>query len=234
MSRLAVVVFPGSNCEHDVVTALGRAGIEAELVWHEEESLNGADGVVLPGGFAHGDYLRPGAIARFSPVMAAVTELAASGAPVIGICNGFQVLTEAGLLPGALRRNAGRRFICRDVTCVIETTDTPLTAASRRGERIVLPINHNEGNFTCDEKTLSELAENDQIVFRYDENPNGSLGAIAGICNKERNVVGLMPHPERASESLLGSEDGLKVFSSLHTWLVDHEGSRLTAARSSS
>jgi phosphoribosylformylglycinamidine synthase len=231
VSRLAVVVFPGSNCEHDVVSALERVGFQASLVWHQESTLGEVDGVILPGGFAHGDYLRPGAIARFSPVMGAVEEMAREGAPVVGICNGFQVLTEAGLLAGALRRNAGRRFICRPVTCEVRSTSSPLTAACRRGERLVLPINHNEGNFTCDEATARQLFQNEQVVLTYTENPNGSLGDIAGICNEARNVVGLMPHPERASDPLLGSADGLRLLASLATFL---EVGRPAAARSSS
>ncbi len=234
MSRLAVVVFPGSNCEHDVVAALERVGIEASLVWHQQDSLGQVDGVVLPGGFAHGDYLRPGAIARFSPVMTAVAEMARQGGPVVGICNGFQVLTEAGLLEGALRPNAGRRFICRDVTCEVRSIDSPLTVDCERGERLVLPINHNEGNFTCDEKTTRRLFEREQVVLTYTDNPNGSVGDIAGICNEGRNVVGLMPHPERASDALLGSADGLSLLSSLASFLVGKRAGRPAAARSAS
>ncbi|MHB8245281.1 MAG: phosphoribosylformylglycinamidine synthase subunit PurQ [Acidimicrobiales bacterium] len=215
MRRYAVVVFPGSNCEHDVVAGLAEVGIESNLLWHAESELGDVDGVVLPGGFAHGDYLRPGAIARFSPVMAAVSDAARDGMPVIGICNGFQVLTEAGLLPGALRRNAALRFLCRTARCRVATTRSPLTNSCQRGEILELPINHNEGNFTCDEETLRRLRENDQIVLTYEENPNGSVGAIAGICNEQRNVVGLMPHPERASNAMLGSIDGLGLLRSL-------------------
>ncbi|MGO9196573.1 MAG: phosphoribosylformylglycinamidine synthase subunit PurQ [Acidimicrobiales bacterium] len=218
MTRFAVVVFPGSNCEHDVAAALGQVGIGATLVWHSERRLGDVDGVVLPGGFAHGDYLRPGAIARFSPVMSAVTELAQAGAPVIGICNGFQVLTEAGLLPGALRRNAGLRFLCRTVHCRVVTTQSALTNTCERGQILELPINHNEGNYTCDATTLQRLTENDQIVLTYIDNPNGSIGDIAGICNEDRNVVGLMPHPERASSELLGSLDGLELLRALRNW----------------
>ena len=215
MTRLAVVVFPGSNCEHDVAAALERVGIEAELVWHKEPSLGNVDGVVLPGGFAHGDYLRPGAIARFSPIMEAVTSSAREGAPVIGICNGFQVLTEAGLLPGALRRNEGLRFVCETVRVKVVTTRSALTARSEVGRVLALPINHNEGNYTCDKETLAHLRENDQIVLTYEDNPNGSVGDIAGVCNEEGNVVGIMPHPERASDPLLGSDDGLELLASL-------------------
>ena len=215
MSRFAVVVFPGSNCEHDVVAALAEVGIDATLVWHSEPDLGNVDGVVLPGGFAHGDYLRPGAIARFSPVMAAVTEAARDGAPVIGICNGFQVLTEAGLLDGALRRNVGLRFLCETVRCRVASTASSLTGSCERGQVLALPINHYEGSFTCDASTLERLRANDQIVLTYEDNPNGSVGDIAGICNERRNVVGLMPHPERASSILLGSLDGLDLLRSL-------------------
>ncbi len=215
MTRIAVVVFPGSNCEHDVVEALGRVNIDATLVWHTETSLAGADGVVVPGGFAHGDYLRPGAIARFSPVMTAVEEAARDGRPVIGICNGFQVLTEAGLLPGALQRNAGLRFLCRTVPCRVVSTRSVLTRTCEPGAMLELPINHNEGNYTCDDSTLDRLREQDQIVLTYDDNPNGSVADIAGICNEAGNVVGLMPHPERASSSLLGSLDGVGLLASL-------------------
>lgn len=221
MTRLAVVVFPGSNCEHDVVAALAQVGIDADLVWHREESLGDFDGAVLPGGFAHGDYLRPGAIARFSPVMKAVGKLAAEGGAVLGICNGFQVLTEAGLLPGALRRNRALRFLCRNARCRVVTTDSPLTNGCEAGELLELPINHNEGNFTCDEATLQRLRENDQIVLTYEDNPNGSVADIAAICNEARNVVGLMPHPERASSALLGSVDGLALLGSLASWYAD-------------
>lgn len=218
MTRYAVVVFPGSNCEHDVAAALSVVGIEPVLVWHRETDLGPVDGVVLPGGFAHGDYLRPGAIARFSPVMAPVAELARDGAPVIGICNGFQVLTEAGLLPGGLMRNAGGRFLCRTTPCRVVSTRSALTSSAACGEVLELPINHNEGNFTCDRATLDRLRANDQIVLTYADNPNGSVGDIAGICNEDGNVVGLMPHPERASNALLGSVDGLELLSSLTSW----------------
>src|SRR5262245_32988226 len=174
--RTAVVVFPGTNCEQDVAHALISLGGEAELAWHRETDLSAFDGVVLPGGFAHGDYLRTGAIARFSPVMAAVTELAGEGRPVLGICNGFQVLCEAGLLPGALQKNEGLRFLCATVEVIVETATTSVTSLTRQGDVLRLPINHFEGNFTCSEQTLTELINNDQIVFRYRQNPNGSLG----------------------------------------------------------
>lgn len=215
--RVGVVVFPGTNCEHDVVTAIGRLGdgTSADLVWHTDASLAGFDAVIIPGGFAHGDYLRPGAIARFSPVMGAVSAAAAEGMPVIGVCNGFQVLTEAGLLPGALQKNAGLAFLCKEVTVRVETTRSVLTGALAVGDQLRLPINHFEGNYTADADTLRHLQDNDQIVLRYVDNPNGSVDDIAGVCNEAGNVVGLMPHPERASDLLIGSTDGLSLFRSL-------------------
>jgi phosphoribosylformylglycinamidine synthase len=213
---LAVVCFPGSNCEHDVAAAWESVGGTAAIVWHTATSLGDADAVVLPGGFAHGDYLRPGAIARFSPVMDAVARFAAGGGPVVGICNGFQVLTEAGLLPGALYRNSGLRFLCKTVECEVASTDSVLTGGARAGQVLRLPINHYEGNYTCDERTLLELESEERVVLRYrGENPNGSVHAIAGITNRERNVVGVMPHPERASDPLLGSADGRLLLESL-------------------
>jgi len=216
-ARVAVVVFPGSNCEHDVVEAVGAAGGEGRLVWHGDSSLGDVDAVVLPGGFAHGDYLRPGAIARFSPVMPAVTRFAADGGPVVGICNGFQVLTESGLLPGALQRNAGLKFLCQPSAVRVEAGDTALTTGVELGTVLALPINHFEGNYACDADTLAELRAEERIVVRYVDNPNGSIDDIAGICSAGRNVVGLMPHPERASHPLLGSTDGLVVLRSLLT-----------------
>ncbi len=212
--QIAVIVFPGSNCEHDAVSAVESLGAEARLVWHNERSLEAIDAVIIPGGFAHGDYLRPGAIARFSPVMKAVEELAAAGRPVLGICNGFQVLTESRLLPGALQPNAGLRFLCDVVECEVTSTASPLTAGATEGERLRLPINHFEGNYTCDEATLRRLSESGQIVLRYVVNPNGSVGSIAGVANEAGNVVGVMPHPERASDPLLGSVDGLGLLRS--------------------
>ena len=206
--RVAVVVFPGSNCEHDAASALELVGAAPELVWHTVESLEGFDAAVVPGGFAHGDYLRPGAIARFSPVMTAVAELAGRGLPVLGICNGFQVLTEAGLLPGALRRNAGLRFLCEAVECTVASSASVLTSSVAVGSRLRLPINHFEGNYTCDEATLGMLRRSGRVVLTYDTPPNGSVGGIAGICNEAGNVVALMPHPERACDELLGGSDG--------------------------
>ena len=215
MTTVGVVVFPGSNCEHDVVEALESLGGNAELLWHGVDRLGDVDAVVLPGGFAHGDYLRPGAIARFSPVMAAVAEFAHEGGPVVGICNGFQVLTEAGLLPGALQKNRGLRFVCADSAIRVETTRSALTALSAEGTTLRVPINHFEGNYTCSPEVLAELRANDRIVLRYVENPNGSVDDIAGVCSTARNVVGLMPHPERACHPLSGSVDGRVLLSSL-------------------
>jgi phosphoribosylformylglycinamidine synthase len=209
------VLFPGTNCEHDVVRAVEALGGNAEILWHGDATTNGVDAVVVPGGFAHGDYLRTGAIARFSPVMNAVSEFARAGGPVVGICNGFQVLCEAHLLPGALQKNAGLKFLCETVELRVETATTPLTRLAEVGAQLRIPINHFEGNYVCDERTLAELRADDRVVFRYVANPNGSLDDIAGICNAERNVVGLMPHPERASDLLLGSGDGVVLLKSL-------------------
>ena len=213
--RVGVVLFPGTNCEHDVVWAVEQLGGSAEILWHGDATLNGVDAVVIPGGFAHGDYLRTGAIARFSPVMGAVRDHAGAGGPVVGICNGFQVLTEAGLLPGALQRNAGLKFVCKTVELRVETTTTALTCRAAVGQVLRVPINHFEGNYVCDAATLRELRDDDRVVLRYVHNPNGSLDDIAGVCNEGRNVVGLMPHPERASEEILGSADGAVMLRSL-------------------
>lgn len=212
---VAVIRFPGTNCEFDVVEAVGTLGASGRIVFHDESALGAADVVVVAGGFAHGDYLRPGAIARFSPVMAAVTEFAADGGPVVGICNGFQVLTEAHLLPGALQKNAGLKFRCGTAQLRVESTDSVLTSAASVGDVLDIPINHFEGNYTCSPETLAELRSEDRIVLRYVDNPNGSVDDIAGICNAGRNVVGLMPHPERACDDLLGSSDGLVMLRSL-------------------
>lgn len=214
-ARVGIVLFPGSNCEHDVAHALHDLGAQSEILWHGDDDLKGVDVVVIPGGFAHGDYLRPGAIARFSPVMDAVTEFAASGGPVLGICNGFQVLTEAGLLPGALQKNAGLKFLCATTTLEVTSSDSILTRGVDVGTRMNIPINHFEGNYTCSDETLAELEADDRIVLRYVDNPNGSIADIAGITNAGRNVVGLMPHPERASDALLGSVDGVRLLRSL-------------------
>ncbi len=213
--RVGVVQFPGTNCELDVVGVIERLGGDAELLFHADATTKGVDAVVVPGGFAHGDYLRAGAIARFSPVMDAVAAHAAAGGPVVGICNGFQVLCEAGLLPGALQKNAGLKFLCQPVELRVETVTTVLTNQATVGQILRVPINHFEGNYVCDQETLAALRAEDRVVVRYVENPNGALDDIAGICNEARNVVGLMPHPERASDALLGSEDGLVMVQSL-------------------
>ncbi|MCU1448346.1 MAG: phosphoribosylformylglycinamidine synthase subunit [Acidimicrobiales bacterium] len=209
--KVGVVVFPGSNCEHDVVEAFSGVGATGELLWHGDARLGDVDAVVLPGGFAHGDYLRPGAIARFSPVMDAVARFAREGGPVLGICNGFQVLTEAGLLPGALQKNRGLKFLCRTVPVRVESSRSVLTGGVATAAVLDLPINHFEGNYTCSPETLAELRAEDRVVLRYVDNPNGSIDDIAGVCSAEGNVVGLMPHPERASDALLGSVDGLPL-----------------------
>ena len=214
--KFGVIVFPGSNCDHDAFYAVSHnLGQPAEFIWHDSPSLGGVDAVILPGGFAYGDYLRCGAIAKFSPVMKAVREFAASGGPVLGICNGFQILVEAGLLPGALIRNRGLKFICREVRLTVETAGSPFTSAARKGQTLRMPIAHGEGCYFADERTLDELEAEDRIAFRYDGNPNGSLRDIAGILSRERNVMGMMPHPERATEPLMGSSDGLTVFQSM-------------------
>lgn len=210
-----MVVFPGTNCEHDVAAALGSLGADADLVWHTTVSLAGYDAVVLPGGFAHGDYLRPGALARFSPVMQAVEEFAAAGGPVVGICNGFQVLTESGLLPGALQKNRGLRFICTTVDVEVASERSPITAGLDIGTTLRLPINHFEGCYTCDTGTLARLRAEDRIILRYVDNPNGSIDGIAGVSNASGNVVGLMPHPERACNPLTGEMDGAELLGAL-------------------
>ena len=223
--KFAVIVFPGSNCDHDAYHAAKHVlGHDAEFIWHKDTSLKGADVVILPGGFSHGDYLRTGAIARFSPVMNAVSEFASKAGPLLGICNGFQVLCEAHLLPGALLRNRDLKFHCEHVCVRVEQTDTPFTATATRGQVLRLPIAHGEGNYYADPETIATLESSRRVVFRYCDaagelsvasNPNGSLNAIAGVCSERRNVVGLMPHPERACESPLGSTDGLVLFESV-------------------
>ncbi|HEV2299158.1 MAG TPA: phosphoribosylformylglycinamidine synthase subunit PurQ [Candidatus Acidoferrales bacterium] len=228
--KFGVVVFPGSNCDDDAYHAVGAVlGQPVEFLWHRSEEISTCDAIILPGGFAFGDYLRTGAIARFSPVMRSVGRFARRGGLVLGICNGFQILLEAGLLPGAMLRNRDLRFICRHVHIRVETTGTPFTCAAQPGQVLKVPIAHSEGQYFCDAPTLADLERNDQIVFRYTTpdghlddaaNPNGSFAAIAGICNHERNVMGMMPHPERAVEASLGSADGLVVFRSMVESLI--------------
>lgn len=223
--KFGVIVFPGSNCDHDAYWAASAvAHQQATFLWHESHDLENCDVIIVPGGFSYGDYLRTGAIAKFSPVMESVKRFAANGGLVIGICNGFQILTESGLLPGALMRNVGLKYVCKPVYVRVENADTPFTNACRPGEVLQIPIGHMEGNYFCDESTLAELKRNQQIVFRYstatgeitpEANPNGSLENIAGICNAGHNVLGMMPHPERSSEPELGGTDGLKIFQSL-------------------
>lgn len=229
--KFGVVVFPGSNCDHDTYHVVSKViGQPVDFIWHREPSVGDCDAVILPGGFSYGDYLRTGAIAHFSPVMKAVKEFASRGGLVLGICNGFQILCEAGLLPGALLRNSSLKFICGHVNIRVEAIDTPFTERCRRGEVLSVPIAHGDGGYFCDGATLAELQRENRIVFRYCEatgavtresNPNGSLDNIAGICNRERNVMGMMPHPERASEELLGSADGRIVFCSLASALAE-------------
>jgi len=228
--KFGVVVFPGSNCDHDAFYAIGNVLKKpVEFIWHQSQDLANCDAIILPGGFAHGDYLRTGAIARFSPVMKSVEKFANSGGMVLGICNGFQILCEASLLPGAMLRNSGLRYICRHVYIRVEQTDTPFTNSASKGQILKIPIAHNEGNWTVDDATLADLEKNRQVVFRYtipdgsnDDagNPNGAIHNIAGICNRERNVAGLMPHPERVVETALGSNDGLVIFRSMVEALV--------------
>ncbi len=215
MQRVAVVVFPGSNCDADTVAAAREAGSDAYFVWHRDTTLQQADVVILPGGFSYGDYLRSGAIARFSPVMSAVAEHARAGGAVFGICNGFNILCEAGLLPGALMRNAGLKFLSRPVRVRVERNDTPFTNLYAVDEELVLPIAHGDGRYAADARTLAELDARGQVVLRYVENPNGSADDIAGVCNTERNIVGIMPHPERRNGALLGGEDGARFFLSM-------------------
>ena len=219
--KFGVVVFPGSNCDHDAWYAVSHnLGHQAGFVWHDSPTLGDVDAVILPGGFAYGDYLRCGAIAKFSPVMNAVRKFAAEGGLVLGICNGFQILVESGLLPGALLRNAGLRFICREVDLRTETTNSPFTCDATKSQTLRFSIAHGEGRYYADERTLDELEAEDRVVFRYLANPNGSARDIAGILSRERNVMGLMPHPERACDPLMGSSDGLVVFQSMVASLV--------------
>ena len=213
--RVGVVLFPGSNCEMDAVEAVTALGARAEVLWHGDATIAGVDAVIVPGGFAHGDALRPGAIARFSPVMEAVAEFGRAGGPVVGICNGFQVLTEAGMLPGALQKNRGLKFVCTTVELRVASTASIITNRAARGQVLRVPINHFEGNYTCSDETLAQLRDGDRIILRYVDNPNGSIDDIAGITNEGGNVVGLMPHPERAIDELLGSGDGQVLVQSL-------------------
>jgi phosphoribosylformylglycinamidine synthase len=238
--KFAVVVFPGSNCDHDTHhAATAVLGEQAECIWHKDTSLKGADVVVLPGGFSHGDYLRTGAIARFSPIMGAVGEFAAAGGPVLGICNGFQILCEAGLLPGAMLRNRDLKFRCEHVGVRIEQTDTPFTSLASKGQVLRIPIAHGEGNYFAEADVIADLETSRRVIFRYcgregeitdEANPNGSVNNIAGICSPGRNVVGLMPHPERACEPVLGSADGLVLFESVLSEVAAHGGVRTTAS----
>ena len=214
--RFGVVVFPGSNCDHDAWYAVSHnLGHSAEFIWHDSKTLGPVDAVILPGGFSYGDYLRCGAIAKFSPVMAAVREFAHTGGLVLGICNGFQVLVESGLLPGALLRNRELKFVCRPVALRVETTNTPFTSAGSKGQLLTLPVAHGEGCYFADDATLTMLRHDDRVVLRYVDNPNGSLDDIAGICSEKRNVMGMMPHPERAADALLGCTDGKVILESM-------------------
>jgi phosphoribosylformylglycinamidine synthase len=228
--KFGVLVFPGSNCDHDAYNVIAEVAHQpATFLWHASEDLQGCDAIIVPGGFAYGDYLRTGAIAKFAPIMQAVKRFAAGGGPVLGICNGFQILCEAGLLPGALMRNAGLHYICKQVYLRTETADSLFTSGMRKGQVLQMPIGHMEGNYFCDEATLAELRQQDRIAFRYatsageitrESNPNGSLDNIAGILSEGRNVLGMMPHPDRSSEALLGSVDGLKIFDSMVATLL--------------
>ncbi len=228
--KFGVIVFPGSNCDHDSYhAAITSTGQQATMLWHDSHDLENCDAIVVPGGFAYGDYLRTGAIARFAPIMQEVSKFAASGGLVIGICNGFQILCEAGLLPGALMRNAGLKYVCKYVNLRVENAETPFTNACKQGEVLRIPVGHMEGNYYCDAPVLEQMKKQNRIIFRYCEedgrvtpesNPNGALDNIAGICNEGRNVLGMMPHPDRCSESLLGSADGAKIFKSMAMALV--------------
>jgi phosphoribosylformylglycinamidine synthase len=228
--KFGVIVFPGSNCDHDAYHVISKhVGQPVDFIWHRDTDLSTYDAVIIPGGFSYGDYLRAGALARFSPVMSSVQEFAARGGFVLGVCNGFQILCEAGLLPGALIRNRDLHFICQHVNVRVETTETPFTHGLKAGDVLSLPVAHGEGNYVCDDATLEELKREDRIVFRYadsggqltdEANVNGSRESIAGICSRERNVLGMMPHPERACEDLLGSADGRDIFRSLAATLA--------------
>jgi phosphoribosylformylglycinamidine synthase len=222
--RFGVVVFPGSNCDHDAWYAVSQnLGHQAEFIWHDSASLGNVDAVILPGGFSYGDYLRCGAIAKFSPVMKAVRKFADDGGPVLGICNGFQILVESGFLPGALLRNRDLRFVCRDVQLRIETTNSPFTCAASKGQLMRVPVAHGEGCYFADDRTLDQLEAEDRVIVRYLDNPNGSLRDIAGICSERRNVLGMMPHPERASDELLGSTEGRVILESMIASMAAHK-----------
>lgn len=212
-STIAILLFPGTNCEADVAHVVNLLGANAKVIYHDETNLDGIDGVIIPGGFAHGDYLRTGAIARFSPIMAEVQKISRKGIPILGICNGFQILCEAKMLPGALQKNVGMKFICADTELEVVSA-SPITSRLSAGAKVIIPISHFEGNYTCDDQTYGQLVKNKQIVLRYTSNPNGSRDSIAGVCNERRNVVGLMPHPERACEDVIGSRDGLEMVKS--------------------
>lgn len=222
--KTAVIVFPGSNCDSDMFHAIKDGiGQEVDYVWHAEKSLEGYEAIMIPGGFSYGDYLRSGAIARFSNIMPAIIEAAEAGKPILGVCNGFQILLEAGLLPGAMRRNQNLSFICRPEVLKVVNANTMFSSQFAEGETITIPIAHGEGNYYCDEKTLEALEKENRIVFKYETNPNGSISDIAGIINKQGNVLGMMPHPERAADALLGNTDGLKLFQSiLKHWSEKH------------
>jgi phosphoribosylformylglycinamidine synthase subunit PurQ / glutaminase len=213
--RIGVIIFPGSNCDRDALYAVERMDAEPVELWHADADLKGSDAVIVPGGFSYGDYLRPGAIARFANVMAPLEDFARSGGPILGVCNGFQVLTEAHHLPGALLRNIDMRFVCRRVRVRVQTAETPWTSQCESGEELTLPVAHNEGNYFADPETLERIEAEDRVVLRYVENPNGSANDIAGVCNEGRNVVGIMPHPERVSDPVLGSDTGMRILRSV-------------------
>jgi phosphoribosylformylglycinamidine synthase subunit PurQ / glutaminase len=228
--KFGVIIFPGSNCEYDVYYTIGKVLHQpVQFIWHESDDLAGCDAIIIPGGFSYGDYLRTGAIARFSPVMGSVKRFADGGGLVLGICNGFQILLEAGLLPGAMLKNEGLRYVCQHVNVRVESSDTAFTSFAQKGKVLCIPIGHMEGNYFVDDQTMQRLENSQQVVLRYctpqgettqEANPNGSLSNIAGICNERRNILGMMPHPERASEPLLGSDDGLLIFQSMVNSLV--------------
>lgn len=213
--HIGVVQFPGTNCEQDVIDTIRNLGGDAEILWHGSDTIGSVDAIVIPGGFAHGDYLRCGAIARFSPIMTAVSRFANSGGVVVGICNGFQILTETGLLPGALQKNVGLKFLCQMESLIVDSTSSAIGKWFKSGEKLQIPINHFEGNYVCSSEVMRELEACGQIFLRYESNPNGSIGSIAGISNKEGNIIGMMPHPERATSDLLGSIDGRRILRGL-------------------